>query len=84
MGFIGWIIMGLVAGAIARGILKDRGGWASCLVLGIVGGIVGGWIGDALFNHGLYSFFSLWSWILAIAGSVLVLWLWRLVTNTKK
>ena len=83
MGFIAWIIMGLAAGAIARSILKYPGGWAASLVVGVVGSIVGGWIGDLLFNRGSLSIFSLGSWVLAIGGSVLVLWLWTLLTKKR-
>jgi len=77
MGFIAWIIMGLIAGAIAKSLLNQSGGWVSSLVVGVVGAIVGGWIGDMLpFGSGQLHFFSLWSWLLAIGGSVLVLWLY--------
>lgn len=83
MGFIAWIIMGLVAGAIAKSILKQDGGWVSTLIVGVVGGVVGGWIGSAIFDHGVTGFFSPWSWLLAIGGSVLVLWLYTLITKKK-
>lgn len=81
MGFFAWIIMGLVAGAVAKSILKEGGGWLSSLVIGVVGAIVGGWIGSAVFDKGVGSFFSPWSWLLAIGGSVLVLWLYGLITR---
>jgi uncharacterized membrane protein YeaQ/YmgE (transglycosylase-associated protein family) len=44
--YAGWIVLGLVAGALARWILpgQEKGGWVSALVLGIIGAIVGGWI----------------------------------------
>lgn len=83
MGFIAWIIMGLIAGAIAKSILKQDGGWVSTLLVGVVGGVVGGWIGSALFDRGVTGFFSVWSWLLAIGGSVLVLWLYTLITKKK-
>lgn len=83
MGFIAWIIMGLIAGAIAKAILKQDGSWVSSLIVGVVGGVVGGWIGSAIFDHGVTGFFSLWSWLLAIGGSVLVLWLYTLITKKK-
>ncbi|PKQ23195.1 MAG: GlsB/YeaQ/YmgE family stress response membrane protein [Actinobacteria bacterium HGW-Actinobacteria-5] len=84
MGFIAWILMGLIAGAIAKAILKARGGWLSSLITGLVGGVVGGWIGSAVFDHGVTSFFSPWSWLLAIGGSVLVLWLYGLVVGRRR
>ncbi|MCA0295933.1 MAG: GlsB/YeaQ/YmgE family stress response membrane protein [Actinobacteria bacterium] len=83
MGFVAWILMGLIAGAIAKAILKERGGWLSSLVIGLLGGLVGGWIGSALFDHGVTGFFSLWSWLLAIGGSVLVLWVYGLIQGRR-
>lgn len=74
--------MGLIAGTIAKSVMKkEGGGWVSTLVTGVVGAIVGGWIGAALFNHGDIQFFSLWSWLLAIGGSALVIWLYGLITR---
>lgn len=83
MNFIAWIIMGLIAGAIAKSILKEKGGWISSLVIGLIGGVVGGWIGSALFDRGVTGFFSPWSWLLAIGGSVLVLWIYNLIQHKR-
>ena len=81
MGFIGWIILGLIAGAIAKAILPGRqgGGWLITLLLGIVGAMLGGWIGSALFGVGIEGFFSLSTWILAIVGSIVVLIIYGLI-----
>lgn len=86
MGFLAWIVMGLVVGTIAKAIMKHEGGWVSSLIIGVVGAVVGGWIGDLLpiGSGGQLAFFSLWSWILAIVGAVLVLWVYRLISNNKK
>ncbi len=81
MGFIGWIIMGLVAGTVAKAVLKQDGGWLSTLLVGVVGGVVGGWIGSLIFDRGVTGFFSLWSWLLAIGGSALVIWIYSLITR---
>jgi len=75
--------MGLIAGAIAKAITKSGGGWISSLLVGLIGGVVGGWIGSMLFDRGVTGFFSLWSWVLAIGGSVLVLWIYNLITKKK-
>lgn len=75
--------MGLIAGAIAKAITKSGGGWVSTLIVGVIGGIVGGWIGAVLFDRGITGFFSLWSWLLAIVGAVLVLWIYNLITGRK-
>jgi uncharacterized membrane protein YeaQ/YmgE (transglycosylase-associated protein family) len=83
MGFFGWIILGLLAGAIAKAILPGRqgGGWFVTLILGVVGALLGGWLGSAIFGIGLENFFSLQTWILAIVGSIIVLLIYGLVTR---
>lgn len=85
MGFIGWIILGLIAGAIAKAIKpgEQGGGWLATLVLGVVGAILGGWIGSAIFDVGINSFWSLSTWLLAIGGSLIVLIVWGLLTRKK-
>ena len=83
MGILGWIVLGLIAGAIAKAILPGRqaGGWIATLLLGVVGALVGGFIGGAIFNVGLEEFWSLQTWLVAIAGSVLVLAIYGFVTR---
>ncbi|UIK89643.1 GlsB/YeaQ/YmgE family stress response membrane protein [Arthrobacter polaris] len=85
MGFIGWIILGLIAGAIAKAIKpgEQGGGWLATLLLGVVGAILGGWIGSAVFGVGINSFWSLSTWLLAIVGSLIVLVLWGLLTRKR-
>ncbi len=84
MGFLAWIIMGLIAGAIAKSIMNVEGGWLSTLVVGVLGAIVGGWIGDLLpGGDGQLRFFSLWSWILAIAGALIVLWIYGKLSSRR-
>ncbi|MBN9240993.1 MAG: hypothetical protein BGO97_14870 [Micrococcales bacterium 70-64] len=83
MGIIGWIVLGLVAGAIAKAILPGTqgGGWIITLVLGVVGALLGGFIGSAVFGIGLEGFFSIQTWLLAIGGSIVVLLIYGLVTR---
>lgn len=83
MGIIGWIVLGLIAGAIAKAILPGNqgGGWLMTLLLGVVGALIGGWIGSAIFNVGLENFWSLQTWIIAILGSILVLLIWGFATR---
>ena len=83
MGILGWIVLGLIAGAIAKAILpgRQRGGWLVTLLLGIVGALLGGFVGSALFNVGLGSFFEIRTWLLAIGGSLVVLLIWGLATK---
>ncbi|TXN31992.1 MULTISPECIES: GlsB/YeaQ/YmgE family stress response membrane protein [Lacisediminihabitans] len=86
MGLLGWIILGLLAGAIAKAILPGRqgGGWILTLLLGVVGALLGGWIGSAIFGVGINSFFSLSTWLLAILGSIVVLLIFGLITRNSR
>ncbi|HEV7741584.1 MAG TPA: GlsB/YeaQ/YmgE family stress response membrane protein [Pseudolysinimonas sp.] len=83
MGILGWIVLGLIAGAIAKLILPGRqgGGWIITIILGIVGAILGGFLGNLLFNIELGTFFDLRTWILAIVGAIIVLLIYGLVTR---
>jgi uncharacterized membrane protein YeaQ/YmgE (transglycosylase-associated protein family) len=83
VGILGWIVLGLIAGAIAKLILPGRqgGGWLITLLLGIVGALFGGFIGSAIFGVGLEDFWSLQTWIVAILGAILVLLIYGLVTR---
>ncbi|WP_434810561.1 GlsB/YeaQ/YmgE family stress response membrane protein [Microbacterium sp. bgisy189] len=86
MGFFGFLLLGLLAGAIAKLILpgKQGGGWFVTLLLGVVGALLGGWLGSILFNAPLEEFFSLQTWALAIGGSLIVLLIYGLLTGRKK
>lgn len=83
MGIIAWIILGLVAGAIAKAILPGTqgGGWLITLVLGVVGALLGGFLGSAIFGVGLQGFFDLSTWLLAIGGAIVVLLIYGLATR---
>ena len=58
--------------------------WGVLLVLGVVGTLIGGFIGSALFNAPLEDFFSIQTWLLAIGGSILVLHIFGLVTRGRR
>jgi uncharacterized membrane protein YeaQ/YmgE (transglycosylase-associated protein family) len=83
MGIIAWIILGLAAGAIAKAILPGTqgGGWIITLILGVVGAILGGFLGSAIFGVGLEGFFDITTWLLAIGGAIVVLLIYGLVTR---
>ncbi len=86
MGIIGWILIGLIMGAIARAILPGRagGGWIITLVIGVLGALLGGWIGGALFDVQVNeSFFSLTTWFWALIGSLLVLTIWGAIARRR-
>lgn len=86
MGFLAFLLLGLIAGAIAKLILpgKQGGGWIVTLLLGVVGAMLGGWLGSVLFNADLQEFWSLQTWALAIGGSLVVLLIWGFVFGRKK
>jgi uncharacterized membrane protein YeaQ/YmgE (transglycosylase-associated protein family) len=83
MGIIGWIVLGLLAGAIAKAILpgSQGGGWIITLILGVVGALLGGFIGSVIFGVGLEGFFDITTWLLAIGGAIIVLLIYGLVTR---
>jgi uncharacterized membrane protein YeaQ/YmgE (transglycosylase-associated protein family) len=84
MGILTWIILGLVAGAIAKLVMpgKDPGGWIVTILLGIGGAIVGGYIGSLL-GWGTVNDFDLKSLALAVGGSMLLLLVYRLISGKK-
>mgnify|MGYP003482621505 FL=1 len=83
MGIIAFLILGLIAGAIAKALLPGRqgGGWIITMVLGVVGALLGGFIGNAIFGIGLEKFFSIQTWIVAILGSLIVLLVYGMITK---
>jgi uncharacterized membrane protein YeaQ/YmgE (transglycosylase-associated protein family) len=83
MGILGWIVLGLIAGAIAKAILPGRqgGGWIVTLILGVVGALLGGFLGGAIFGVDLGGFFEIRTWLLAIGGAIIVLLIYGLVTR---
>jgi len=80
MGILGWIVFGLVVGAIAKLLMpgRDPGGIIVTMVLGIVGALLGGFIGRAL---GMYGTNESAGFIMALIGSVVVLGIYRLTVG---
>lgn len=78
MGILTWIIVGLLAGAIAKALHpgKDPGGFIVTILIGIAGAVVGGWI-SSLFGYGKVDGFDIGSLFIAILGAVLLLFLYR-------
>lgn len=83
MGIIGWIVLGLCAGAIAKLIMpgEDPGGFIVTMLIGIAGAIVGGLIASALNIGDLDEFFDIGTWLIAIGGSLLLLFVYRLIVD---
>jgi len=76
---IGWVVFGLVAGALARLLHpgRDPMNWVWTMVLGILGAVIGGWIGTQVFgiaNSGLMS------WVFAVGAAILLLVIYNMVT----
>lgn len=87
MGIIAWILIGLLAGLIAKALMpgKDPGGIIVTTLIGIAGGLLGGWLGKVIFGvDSIDGFFDLSTWIAAIVGSVILLALYRLVTRNRR
>lgn len=86
MGWFSFIILGLIAGAIAKLILpgKQGGGWLATLVLGVIGALLGGWLAGLIFNIGYDDFWSIQSWLIAILGALVALLIWGLITRGRK
>ena len=80
MGWLTWILIGLVAGIIAKLIMHDRFGWIITILLGIVGAFVGGWVSGLLGGPGV-SGFNLISILVAAGGAVIVLFIYGLVVR---
>ena len=84
MGIIGWIILGLLAGAIAKAILPgdDPGGIIVTMIIGIVGALLGGFLARLIFNaKPLDEFFDLSTWLTAIIGAIILLVIYRVVAG---
>jgi uncharacterized membrane protein YeaQ/YmgE (transglycosylase-associated protein family) len=75
-GVLGWILFGLIVGAIAKLLMpgRDPGGWIITILIGIAGALVGGWIGQAL---GWYGPNQGAGFFMSLLGAILLLWLYR-------
>ena len=85
MWIISWIVLGLIAGAIAKLIMPgdDPGGIIVTMLIGIVGAVLGGFLGSAIFGTGLQNFWSLQTWIVAIIGALILLVIYRLIAGRR-
>jgi uncharacterized membrane protein YeaQ/YmgE (transglycosylase-associated protein family) len=84
LGILGWILLGLFAGTIARAIIPGRtepGGCIGTTAVGILGALIGGFIATALDIGEIDDFFDLGTWLIAIAGSILLLLIIRALSR---
>jgi uncharacterized membrane protein YeaQ/YmgE (transglycosylase-associated protein family) len=85
MGIIAWIVVGLIAGVLAKLIMPgdDPGGFIVTILLGIVGAFVGGFVVNLLGGAGV-SGFNLWSILVATLGAIILLAIYRLVAGGRR
>ena len=78
MGIISWILLGLIAGALAKWIMpgKDPGGIIVTMLIGIAGAIVGGWVGSVI-GFGSVSGLNIGSIATAVGGAIILLAIYR-------
>ncbi len=83
--FLGYIIIGLIGGAIAKAILpgKQGGGIIVTMLLGIVGALLAGWLGQALFDSSYSGIFSITGLLFSVLGALLILFIYGLITKNK-
>jgi uncharacterized membrane protein YeaQ/YmgE (transglycosylase-associated protein family) len=87
MGIIGWILIGLLAGAIAKLLLRgdQPGGIIVTTIVGIVGALVAGFIAQALgFGDPIDEFWDFSTWVAAIIGAVVLLLIWQAVAGRRR
>lgn len=84
MSILAWIILGLIAGAIAKFLMpgRDPGGFFVTILIGIVGAVIGGFIGSAL-GWGEPTGVNLPSILLAVLGSIVLLIIYRMVVGRR-
>lgn len=75
MGILLWIVIGLIAGAVAHRVLNSRGGFFGSLVVGLIGALVGGKLAEILNLNVTGGFID--QLLLATVGAILLLFIWR-------
>ena len=86
MSIIGWIVLGLLAGLIAKAIMPggERGGLIITTLLGIAGALVGGFLAAALgIGDPIDEFFDLSTWIAAVIGALVILFIWNAISRRR-
>ncbi|MFI2375062.1 GlsB/YeaQ/YmgE family stress response membrane protein [Streptomyces sp. NPDC018964] len=87
MGVIAWLVLGLLAGAIAKAVLpgRDPGGCVGTTVIGIAGAFLGGWLSARFLDRPVERhFFDLATWGSAVAGALVLLIAYRLLFGNSR
>lgn len=84
MGWFSFLILGIIAAVIAKLILRQKVGWFLTIVLGVLGAMVGGWIAGLIPGVGYENFWSIQSWLIAIAGAVIVLAIYGAIRSRRR
>lgn len=79
MGWLGTLVVGLIAGLVASKIMKTNTGLIVNLALGVAGAFVGGLIAQLLTGVPLSGGINLWNILVSLGGSVLIIWVYRLI-----
>jgi uncharacterized membrane protein YeaQ/YmgE (transglycosylase-associated protein family) len=86
VGIIGWIVLGLLAGLIAKAIMPggERLGVIVTTLLGVAGAVLGGFLATALgFGDPIDEFFDVSTWLAAIVGALIILVLWNVIRDRR-
>ena len=86
MGIISWIVLGFLAGLLAKRLMPgaERVGFILTTLLGIGGALLGGFIATALgFGDPVDEFFDISTWVAATAGALLILFIWNAIANRR-
>ena len=80
MTVLGWIVFGLIVGIVAKLVMpgKDPGGFLATIAIGMIGAVIGGFLGRLV---GMYGDNDPVGFVMAVLGAILFLWLYRVITR---
>lgn len=80
MNVLGWIVFGLIVGIVGKLVMpgKDPGGFIATVAIGIIGALIGGYLGRLV---GMYGHDDPVGFVMAVIGAILFLWLYRVITR---
>jgi len=80
MNVLGWIVFGLIVGIVGKLLMpgKDPGGFIATVAIGIIGALIGGFLGRLV---GLYGQDDPVGFVMAVIGAILLLWIYRVFTR---